>query len=263
MENNNGRYAPARKKKKGGRYAAAKSKPQVKKKFSWKYLLFLLIPAAAIGIAAAVVLMAVDQGSTYEFTDNAHLYYAGSVGSIKAGARMQMDQEGIVTLTQDGQTTNADLPFYLENTPGVVLSEDMLYYTPRSGQCRRALHFSSITCTDAGVTVNRDGKATRTDRGFLFDGDNIYVFLEPMVVQFNNYTMELPALSYVEAEYGGYMMVFNYETKQCFMELSDGRATATPAGGDYEVSLMGDALVNMDGERELLISVPSLVDPIA
>ena len=83
-----------------------------------------------------------------------------------------------------------------------------------------------------------------------------------MIVYFNGYKMELPALSYVEAVYGGYMMVFNYETKECFTELYDGSGTAQPPSGDYVLSLLGDSVTMRDGSKMLLATRPDLFDPI-
>lgn len=96
----------------------------------------------------------------------------------------------------------------------------------------------------------------------MFDGKDTYLFLEPMTVSVNGRTLQLPALSYVEAVYGGYVMVFNYETKDCFVELSDGSGTAQPPSGDYEISLLGDSMTMHDGSRSLLATEPSLFDPV-
>ena len=74
--------------------------------------------------------------------------------------------------------------------------------------------------------------------------------------------MELPALSYAEAVYGGYMMVYNYETKEFFIEMSDGTGTARVPSGDYEISLMGDSMTLYDGSKKLLATRPDLFDPI-
>ena len=112
------------------------------------------------------------------------------------------------------------------------------------------------------VTVQRERNSRVAESGFLYDGGDQYIFLEPMIVYFNGYKMELPALSYVEAVYGGYMMVFNYETKECFTELSDGSGTAQPPSGDYVLSLLGDSVTMRDGSKMLLATRPDLFDPI-
>ena len=91
---------------------------------------------------------------------------------------------------------------------------------------------------------------------------DFYLFLEPMKLSFNGYSMDVPALSYVEAVYGGYMMVFNYETKEFFIELSDGSGTAQTPSGDYVISLLGDSMTLHDGSRQLLAIRPDLFDPI-
>ena len=85
---------------------------------------------------------------------------------------------------------------------------------------------------------------------------------DQLTVSFNGYNMDLPALSYVEAVYGEYMMLFNYATKETFMELSDGTGTAQPASGDYVISLLGDSMTLNNGNKILLANRPELFDPV-
>ena len=182
---------------------------------------------------------------------------------IESGAELRSGTDGTVFLKTGKQTTETTLPVYLENSRKVVLTSDMLYISPRIGGCSRAVHFSEVECkTNQMISVSRGGSKADTERGFLYDGEDFYLFLEPVTVNFNGYTMDLPALSYVEAVYGGYMMLFNYDTKEFFMELSDGTGSAQPASGDYVISLLGDSMTLNNGNKLLLANRPELFDPV-
>ena len=244
------------------RYTPTRLRPG-KRRLSKKELLIVTVPALAAILAVTIVLFTVNHGSVYKFQDTACQYYGGSFTKINAGAELRRGTDGTTNLKLGKQSIATTLPVYLDNSRKVVLTTDMLYIAPRSLDFRRAACFSEVECRANGaVYFTRDGSAENIEQGFLYDGEDFYLFLEPVTVSFNGYTMELPALSYVEAVYGGYMMLFNYDTKEFFIEQSDGTGTAYPPSGDYEVSLLGDSMVLNDGNKLLLATRPELFAPV-
>lgn len=234
-----------------------------KRRMSGREKLIVILPALAAILAVGIVLFTVDKVSVYKIRDTAYQYYGGRTVRIESGAELRSGTDGTVFLKTGKQTTETTLPVYLENSRKVVLTSDMLYISPRIGGCSRAVHFSEVECkTNQMISVSRGGSKADTERGFLYDGEDFYLFLEPVTVNFNGYTMDLPALSYVEAVYGGYMMLFNYDTKEFFMELSDGTGSAQPASGDYVISLLGDSMTLNNGNKLLLANRPELFDPV-
>lgn len=234
-----------------------------KRRMSGREKLIVLLPALAAILAVGIVLFTVDKVSVYKIRDTAYQYYGGRTVRIESSAELRSGTDGTVFLKTGKQTTETTLPVYLENSRKVVLTSDMLYISPRIGGCSRAVHFSEVECkTNQMISVSRGGSKADTERGFLYDGEDFYLFLEPVTVNFNGYTMDLPALSYVEAVYGGYMMLFNYDTKEFFMELSDGTGSAQPASGDYVISLLGDSMTLNNGNKLLLANRPELFDPV-
>ena len=244
------------------RYTPTRLRPG-KRRISGKEKLIVVIPALAAVLAVGIVLFTVNTASVYKFRDTAFQYYGGSSVRIESGSELRCGTKGTVSLKAGNQTIETTLPIYLENSRRVVLPADMLYISPRAGGCSRAVHFSEVECrANQMISVSRGGSKADTERGFLYDGEDFYLFLEPVTVSFNGYTMELPALSYVEAVYGGYMMLFNYDTREFFMELSDGTGTAQPASGDYVVSLLGDSITLSNGNKLLLANRPELFGPV-
>lgn len=233
------------------------------RKLSRRELIVLLVPALAAVAAVIVVMFTVGRGISYDFTETAYQYYAGGKARFESGAKLKRGRDGVSLLVEDNQSSETTLPFYLDESRKVVLPTDLLYIAPRTDGCDRLAYFSEVECkTNGTVVVKRDGKTVSGEQGFLYDGGDFYLFLEPVVVSFNGYSMDLPAMSYVEAIYGGHIMVFNYETKEVFMEMSNGSGTAQTPAGDYVISLMGDSVTMYDGSRFLLATRPDLFDPI-
>ncbi len=225
--------------------------------------MILLIPVLAAVAAVAVVMLTVDKSTSYKLKNGASQYYGGSTAVIADGAALKRSSSGTTTLKQGNQSTETSLPIYLSDSRSVVFPDDMIYFVPRSSECYRLVYFSEVECQTNGTIVVRHEDASETaEPGFLYDGKDFYLFLEPMILSFNGYSMELPALSYAEAVYGGHIMVFNYETKETITESPEGSAEARTVAGDYAISLFGDSMTLYDGTKSLLATKPDLFDPL-
>ncbi len=232
-----------------------------RRKLTGRERLVLLIPAAAAVAAVVIVVFTVGRGSTYEFSDSGYQYYAGSAARVEAGAKMKRSDEGAVFDIPSAQPTT--LPVYLDSSRSMVLTTDMCYYGPRSVMRARAVCFTEIQCNPDGVvTAVYDGKKANPETGFLYDGKDFYIFLEPIKVQVHGRTIELPPLSYAEVINGGHVMLFNYETKDVFLEMLDGNVTAEPLYGGYSISLLGDSMIDHREVQFLLTSRADLYDPV-
>lgn len=217
----------------------------------------------AVAAAIAVVILTLGKGSSYKLTDSAYQYYGGSTASISSGAALRRNSDGTTELVQGGHSAETTQPIYLADSTAVVLPDDMLYFAPRSGECRRVVYFTEIERRNNGTIVaGRDGATATIDPGFLYDGEDFYLFLEPVKLTMGGYSMELSALSYVEAVYGGNIIAFNYDTRETFMEAATGEVLAGTTSGDYTISLIGDSMTGYDGSRSLLANRADLFDPL-
>lgn len=266
-----GKPAPKRKVRRKKRASGAGRKMAVqlparrrRKRFGRRELLIIVLPAVAAVTAVIIVLGIMGGTSSYKLESDAYQYYGGSSAVVEKGSKLTRGDENTALLERSGgEKAETTLPIYLADSRKVVLPTDLLYYEPRSNKYSRLPYFSEIRCEENGaITVTRDGKTAQPTQGFLYDGEDFYLFLEPVTLSFNGYTMELPSLSYVEARYGGDIMVFNYDTKEFFIEASDGTGTAEAGEEDYEISLLGDSMTLLDGTKKLLGSRPELFDPL-
>lgn len=240
------------------------SRLRKKRKLSRKEWMVLIIPSLAAVLAIVIVLFITNRSASYTFEESGKQYYGGSSSAVPARSELKIDQDGKVQLKINGTSSEVSLPIYMDNSQKIVLPYDVLYYSPRFQKANLVAKLSEVECKNNGsVRVARRGKGVLADSGFLYDGDDFYIFLEPMILYFNNYKMEVPALSYVEAVYGNQIMVFNYETKEVFMEKSDGSGIATPVQEDYTISLIGDSMTLPNGTKMLLGTRPDLYDPLS
>lgn len=241
----------------------ANSSGRLRRKLSRRELMILLIPTLAAAAAVLLVFRLADRGVHYQFSESGHQYYAGASVAVAKGQDLFCGSDGVV---RDGDNRNGEpvrVPVYLDESPTVVLPENMIYYDPRNSVCARVSSLSEVSCDqDGNITITRNGETVRPRRGFLYDGNNFYLFLEAMEITFNGYKVEVPALSYVEAVFGGDIMVFDYNSKECIVERCDGTGNAEVPFGDYSISLLGDSMTYGEGQKTLLVSRPDVLDPI-
>lgn len=235
------------------------------RRLTWAERLILLSPvAAAIVVVVIVNLFFTKKLMTYELKGRPCQYYAGSVYRMEEGSVLQRTSED-KTMIKDssGRRTANDLPVYYEDRNELTTTQDMVYYDPRSGTHGRLGYFSEVyQYANGRLEVRQNGEELNLGSGFLYNGEDLYVFLEPVTLTFNGYEIALPPLSYVEAVYTENVMVFNYGEKDFFMETPQGPVIARVETGDYEVSLLGDSMTDHTGKRTLLFSRPELLDPV-
>lgn len=252
----------------GGKYTDPapnkKDKSTRKKRKSIKISLILLVPIAAVLVLAFLIPNFLDQSGRYTLPEAGWQYYAGSKAKVSTGAYLQQDADGNTHILDSGANTDltTSLPIYFENLDAIVIPGEMVYYAPRKSICAKTELFSEVRVDGSNVRILSGEKTTAVDRGFLFDGKDFYLFLEPVVLQFNGYSLELPALSYVEARFNADVMVFNYETKTFLMESPKTAVIASISTGDYEVSLLNDSMTLHDGTRTLLFTRADLLESI-
>lgn len=240
-------------------------KPTAHKKSKKKSInLMVLIPVVAVLLLAFLIPSFLDRSGQYTLPETGWQYYGGSKAKVPMGSYLKQDSEGNTHIVDseiaaDFSTT---LPIYFENLSAVVIPGEMIYYAPRSNACAKTELFSEVYCEHGNVRILSREKETAVDRGFLFDGEDFYLFLEPVVVKFNGYSLELPALSYVEARYNGDVMIFNAQDKSFLIESPKSVVTAGIPTGDYEISLLNDSMVLHDGMRVLLFTRADLLESI-
>ncbi len=229
-----------------------------------KELLLLILPVIALTVAAVAMYFMTREASSYTIQGQAYQYYAGSAYPLTEGAQLRRSEDGETLMVLDNrQDVLSSLPIYFEDKQVVALPHDMAYYNPRQGNALCVPYFSEISYRSSGTAVvQREKEETALSGGFLYDGGDIYLFLEPVTLTFNGYTLELPFLSYVEAQGKGSVTVYNFESGDFLIEAPTGEATATGGGGDYTVSLLGDSMQDYQGERTLLVNRPDILDSL-
>ncbi len=228
-----------------------------------------------VGIASLVcgVLVVISAAVWYVSNDNRYAldasavqYYVGQEYPIDDGAvlvRSVIDDTTKTTLVTDsGDRTLTSLVIYQPSSESIVLTQDMVYYDPRSTVKAQVKALTEVVCTSTSITAYSGNDSATLSRGFLYDGKDYFVFLEEVVVSYNGYTKTLSPLSYIEAVYQNYIVIFDYETKECIYGDITTSVYVTTATNEYTVRLINDNVTYSNGNQALLFTQPDMLTSI-
>ncbi len=247
------------KKKKGKRIA--EKPPKVSKwHISSQERIIWIIPAVAI---VALVLLAVQISryfTDYTLEQDAYQYYGGGEFCYEEGTLFR-HQDDATMVTMNGFTTKmASLPLYLEDG-GLFLPTDMLYWDIGKTYQSRLEYYTEVSLDKyEQVVFTREEDTSTQTGGFMYDGADLYVFLEPVVLKFNSYAISLPAFSYVEVSATTDLMLYDRHWDEFYTETPRTDVIVVSESGDYTISLINDTVQQTNGTLQLLASKPSKLD---
>ncbi|MCD8098869.1 MAG: hypothetical protein LUE31_12815 [Lachnospiraceae bacterium] len=224
-----------------------------------------MIATGAFLALVVVVFLAIWYFRTVEVlavTEPMYTYVGGMISEYPDGFTLRHEDDTMYVVVDEDRQYLPDVMFYCADRDAVILQETMVWNQKAAGVQLRVDYFSEVRL-EGGVVVIEDGDATVSNpEGFLHNGSNTYLLLEPATLTWNDESVELSALSTVTAEYGSLLEVYNYEENTAFSEdLTDSETKLVFSDG-AEVLVVTDQLKLTNGSWYLLITDPSVLNDI-
>lgn len=144
-------------------------------------------------------------GSFYQYFYDKKYEYAGVVSTNKRGE--------VVDFKAKELDINFDsTPIYYQNKKKVILPKDMSVVMPTLS-CAEYLSkgYSTITFKDGVYNLVTDRYNNKLNHYFLYDGKDLYFFIESVVLKYNNEEVTLSPFSYVIVKSGKYVSYYDKE----------------------------------------------------
>ena len=223
-----------------------------------------------LGVAGILLLLLVllvywyvEGLSAYKPKSEVHQYFGGAELSYSADAVFRDEKDGIKVTDVNGKSIIVDTPLLYKGETKLTLPCNMLLMVPSENLgVKRINYFTTVTESSGRVTFTADNKQAQSYGGFLYDGNDLYIFLEPTVLKIGSaMKIELPALSYVRAHYGQNIEYHNSETDEDkVIGINEIDVEADLQSG-FTLSLCKDVIYADSGEY-LLYSAVDTVDVI-
>lgn len=218
-----------------------------------------------LGIAGVLLLVLVllvywytDGLSSFRPNENTIQYSKGIKLEFTDGAVFRNTNGEISIVDNNESLTAAKSPIIHTNDNSLTLVENMAFHYPDGSDAfYRVNALTHLTKNNEAVTFKSGRKTAQTLGGFLFDGNDIYIFLEDVTLEVGNNEIYLPALSYVVSKYDESVEYYNSETKENkVMGVSGVEAIAT--SNSYKLNLAKDVIYTKDGEALLFTAIDRL-----
>lgn len=146
-------------------------------------------------------------------------------------------------------------PVYAMESGDVILSRKMIYSNYDTGLIRRVNHFARISCQDSVVSIRTGGKKDhQLNGGYLFDGENTYLFLEPVTVVWGDETLELSPLSCISVfNKQGFYYYSREDQAAAYISSEETVVKAVSEKGGYTLNMSSD-IADLDNGKSFLLS---------
>lgn len=149
-------------------------------------------------------------------------------------------------------------PIYYENKNIVIFPEDMSVVMPTLS-CAEYLAkgYSYITYENGIYNLTTDRYSSKLNHYFLYDGLDLYFFIEPVTLTVNNQEIKLTPYSYLIAKYNKYLSYYDRKT-DTFMTIETTDNSAKIENDYYSVYVTMDKIDYQGTDILLTTSIENL-----
>ena len=193
------------------------------------------------------------EGSFYQYFYNKKYEYNGVVSKNKKGV--------IVDFVGDEDIVEDSTPVYYKDEDTVLFLSDMSVVMP-TFNCSEymASKYSYIEYIDNGYKLTTNNYSDNLGHYFLYDGDDLYFFIEDTILSVNGEEIELSAFSYVVCKYRDYISYYNKENDE-YRTISIDNDEVSVSNDYYNVLVSRD-IIDYYGTNVILTSDISVLNTI-
>lgn len=229
-----------------------------KKKKRKSKIITTSIIAALIVIIVIVIIIIGSLNSTTTEDHNFYQWFSGQKVEYK-GQLTFTRKEGLTELkATDRKVTLDSTPvYYADEDDKVIFPEDMaIVYPNNNGMMYRINNFADIT-EESGQIYLETNSATKTnktklEKAFLYDGQDLYFFLERTSITVNGTTYEVSPLSYAIVRYKQSVEIYNYEKDEYQVIDTTEAQDAKVVTDTYTINMSVDSLQTAEKEQLLI-----------
>jgi hypothetical protein len=227
----------------------------------------LIIATAAVLAAVTAILLStfLRVMQTYDFKGESLHYDVGTRFAHSAATKINR-ADGRVTLEDGSDIFPLDsIPVFFKGEHKLIIPENMSIIVPEESRSGKLEFFTTVEeRADGGylMTPISGGRRAETDGGFLFDGRDLYIFLEEVEISWGDSADEkitLAPMSYMVVLYNLRIEIYPRDASEGIL-LDTGMARVMAYFRGYSVDLSKDILYRK-GQEMLLFTNPSVLKP--
>ena len=214
--------------------------------------------AALILIIVIVVIIIGNLNSTTTENHDFYQWYSGQKVEYK-GQLTFTRKEGLTELkATDRKVTLDSTPvYYADENDKVIFPEDMaIVYPNNNGMMYRINHFADIIEENGSIYLETNlatkTNKTKLEKAFLYDGQDLYFFLERTTITVNGTNYEVSPLSYAIVRYKQNVEIYNYEKDEYQVIDTTETQEAKVVTDTYTINMSVDSLRTAEKDQLLI-----------
>lgn len=235
-------------------------------KFRKKELILTLAVVAALVAAIITAIVYLSNKDSLVIKDPVFFSQMGVENSFSGKTRLSYEDKEMYlsSVGGSGRIALMNVPVYLEHKDQLILTQVMSYTNPDTNLIRKINYFATVNKQGDICTLSVDGKKNYDVKGgYLFDGKNTYIFLEPMGVRVGEDTIQLDALSYITVVNRNYLFYYSAgDDSSGYSAFDIQNIVASNMRNSYKLDLCYDLLLPSNGMTQMLIPNPEILDLI-
>ena len=229
-----------------------------KKKKRRSSIIMSSVIAALILIIVIVVIIIGNLNSTTTENHDFYQWYSGQKVEYK-GQLTFTRKEGLTELkATDRKVTLDSTPvYYADENDKVIFPEDMaIVYPNNNGMMYRINHFADIIEENGSIYLETNlatkTNKTKLEKAFLYDGQDLYFFLERTTITVNGTNYEVSPLSYAIVRYKQNVEIYNYEKDEYQVIDTTETQEAKVVTDTYTINMSVDSLQTAEKDQLLI-----------
>jgi len=207
-------------------------------------------------VLALLVFWYSDGLSSYSPNALTYQCYGGSTFNYTEDATFREHENEITVSDSNGKKDLLEVPLLYKGRQDITLSENMLLMVPSEDDgVKRINRFTTVSESSGRITYSSGKKSAQSYGGFLYDGNDLYIFLEDTILNIAGTEIELPPLSYARVVYGQSVEYHNSETDENELVYVDESDVTANCKSGFELNLGTDIIYNGNEECLLFSSV--------
>ncbi len=224
-------------------------------------LLFTLSMIACIAVFVMVFFFV--NSNNYVFNGQGQMYSGGSAATLQQGTKLKKSITGETVITSgSSEIENSSSFVYLTTKNGVVLTENMIYYSEATNTFSKVDYFTEVYYGGDTWYATRGNKTITLDSGYLYDGKDTYLLLCATTLSVAGSEYQLAELAHIEARYQEDVIIYENSSKAItLIEFATQNCKAEAQSG-FSIDMFYDMMTSAEGENAMVVSDFSLLTSV-
>lgn len=171
----------------------------------------------------------------------------------------RIDNDTTLSIDGEKQEFIDSMPYYYENERKILFPQEMNIIQPRAnnGQQNRLPTLSTIDGTGSDIKVTFANTKVTLGSAFLFDGRDVYFFVNPMELTVDGQTIKTSELTLVTYNFNHELYIYDYNANEA--RFIEGAESVQAKTDKYNVNLVTDTF-EINGKSRLLVTNVGVLD---